>query len=117
MKVKGFNLVRWDRSWSEGEKGESVKKGGGLICYIRENIAFSEDRYSSLNCSTRDLEMQWISLEIKNMRRVVVVNIYRPPQGDYKKACKMLNEAIGKADLKHNAELFLMGDFNINWKG
>ena len=76
----------------------------------------NEFRYEDLNCSCRDLEMQWVSLEAKNMRRVVIINIYRPPQGDYKKACKLIHEAIKNANLKDNVEIFLMGDFNINWR-
>ena len=73
-----------------------------------------EFRYERLNTSCRNLEMQWISIDIKHMRRMVIVNVYRPPQGDYKKACKMIHEAIKEADLKDNTEIFLLGDFNID---
>ena len=59
--------------------------------------------------------MQWISIESKVMRRIVIINVYRPPQGDYKEACRQIQNAIGVADLKDNAEIFLMGDFNINF--
>ena len=48
------------------------------------------------------------------MRRIVIINVYRPPQGDYKKACKSIHESIREADLKDNVEIFLLGDFNID---
>ena len=60
--------------------------------------------------------MKWIELNIKNMRRIVIVAVYRPPQGDYKAACKLINDAILAADLKDNAEIFMLGDFNIDLK-
>ena len=54
----------------------------------------NEFRYAHLNNSSRDLEMQWVSLEVKNMRRMIIVKIYRPPQGGYKAACKLIHNAI-----------------------
>ena len=71
-------------------------------------------KYAGLNHSSVDLEMQWILLDITHMRNIVIINIYRPPQGDYKTACRLISDSIRKADLKDNVELFLMGDFNIN---
>ena len=72
--VNGFILVRYDRIWKEGNlennNNVKVKKGGGLICYVRKGLEFNSDRYEKLNCSNRDLEMQWVLLERKNMRRI-----------------------------------------------
>ena len=68
-----------------------------------------------MNVSCKDLEMQWISVTPKNIRPLLIVNVYRPPQGDYKKCCELLVEAFGKADLKDNTEIYIMGDFNIDY--
>ena len=46
----------------------------------------------------------------------MVIKIYRPPQGDHKAATKLISKALQDAHLKDNVEIFLMGDFNINWK-
>ena len=113
--IRGYNVARWDRSWKNCTTDNLMKKGGGLICYTSQNVIMNEFRYARLNQSNRDLEMQWISLEMKNLRRIVVINIYRPPQGDYKKACKLAHEAVRDAGLKDNVDIFLMGDFNINF--
>ena len=114
--IKGYNLTRLDRNWRERLTDPTVKKGGGLICYVKEGLVMNESRYERLNRSSRDLEMQWVSLEMLHMRRIVVINVYRPPQGDYKVACKALHDSIREADLKDNAEIFLLGDFNINFR-
>ena len=114
LTIKGYNHTRLDRLWRETSQSKEVKKGGGLICYVSNKVVMNDFRYAHLNSSSRDLEMQWVSLEFKNMRKIVIINVYRPPQGDYKNACKSIHNAIKEADLKDNAEIFLMGDFNIN---
>ena len=112
--IDGYTHARVDRSWSEDHGNDRFKRGGGLICYVKEGIVMNEFSYAHLNKSTCDLEMQWVSLDIKNMRKIVIVNIYRAPQGDYKVACKTIHNAISDANLKDNAEIFVLGDFNIN---
>ena len=102
------------RSWIEGADRNKPKKGGGLICYVKKGLTCHEFKYAGLNKSCRDIEMQWITLEFENMRRIVIVNVYKPPQGNYKTACKIISDAIRDANLKNNAEIFLVGDFNID---
>ena len=114
IEIPRYNTVRQDRGWGgiQGQPGN--KKGGGLICYVKDDLVYNEYIFEHLNCSCKDLEMLWVSLEIKSMRKVVIINIYRPPQGDYKKACSLINEALTTANLKDNTDIFLLGDFNIN---
>ena len=116
IEIKGYNVARLDRGWRDGRNGNETKRGGGLACYVKDHIQMSATRFCHLNKSLKYLEMQWISVRVQGMRHIAVINIYRPPQGDYEVACKMINEAIVEADLKDNAEIFLMGDFNINFK-
>ena len=115
LTVKGYNIARLDRGWSDGLTANKTKRGGGLLCFVHESLSMNEFRFVHLNNSTKDLEMQWVTLDMYNMRDVIIINVYRPPQGDYKKACKLIHDAIKMADLKDNAEIFLMGDFNINF--
>ena len=106
--------MRLDRGWKENIGATKAKKGGGLICYVNDSLTMNEFKYEHLNQSTKELEMQWVLLDMKNMRKIVIVNIYRPPQGDFRAACNSISNAIRDADLKDNVEIFLMGDFNIN---
>ena len=57
-------------------------------------------RSLKLNQSCRDLEMQSISIKQSQMRRIVVIIVCRPPQGDYKRACKLIHDSIKEANLK-----------------
>ena len=59
--------------------------------------------------------MLWIKLLVKNVRPIVIVTVYRPPQGSYMKCCELLEEAFNKANLKDNTDVFVLGDFNINF--
>ena len=113
VRVPNYSVSRVDRSWG-GHHNGPAKRGGGVLTFIKSGIPFSEEKYSNLNNSSPDLEMQWIQISLQNVRPIVVVNAYRPPQGDYKECCKMLTEAFSKADLKENTDIFLLGDFNID---
>ena len=59
--------------------------------------------------------MLWLALDIPNLRPVVVVIIYRPPQGDHKRCNLLINEAFERANLKDNTDIFLLGDFNVDF--
>ena len=112
VECMNYNMVRLDRQWNEKGDNSTPKRGGGLLTYIKAKIKYSDTKYEQLNISCKDVEMLWVALEIDNLRPIVVVSIYRPPQGDSKK-CNT-NEAFERANLKDNTEVFLLGDFNIN---
>ena len=116
VKLEKYTTFRLDRQWNDNGDPSFSKRGGGLICYINNDLPACGEKFGHLNSSSKDLEMQWLLVKIKNLRDIVIINIYRPPQGDYKKACKIINESIAKANLKDNAEIYLMGDFNIDLK-
>ena len=44
------------------------------------------------------------------MRRILLLDIYRPPSGD----CKEIYDAVTNANIKYNSDLFIMGDMNID---
>ena len=113
IKAEGYEVTRLDRNWTSD--GHNLKKGGGLACYVRKGLKYSDTKHENLNISCRDLEMQWVSINLANVRPIVVVNIYRPPQGDYKECCNLITEAFMNANLKDNTEIYLLGDFNINY--
>ena len=116
INVPGYSITRYDRTWTDSPNGVT-RKGGGLVTYVGEGIKFSESKFDSLNISCADLKMQWIALDLENVRPIVVINVYRPPQGDYKTCCKLITEAVMTANLKDSSEIYLMGDFNIDFEG
>ena len=115
IELTTHSVARLDRSWSENSN-RYPKKGGGLACFVRQGINFSDTKFADLNKSCSDLEMQWVAVSLDKVRPITIVNIYRPPQGDYKNACKLINEAFERADMKDNTDIFVLGDFNINYR-
>ena len=49
------------------------------------------------------------------MKRIVVGNIYRPPQGDINNFCAFLADKVERIKGKVNCEIFILGDFNVNY--
>ena len=116
LEIEEYTLVRADRAWGETNGGKMYKRGGGLACYIKKDIKFSESKLAHLNVSSQELEMLWINLSLDNVRPIVIVTIYRPPQGNYTKCCDIISEAFERANLKDNTDIFLLGDFNIDFR-
>ena len=48
IEVQNYSVSRVDRSWGINGKGDP-KRGGGVLCYIKEGIKFSEDKFRELN--------------------------------------------------------------------
>ena len=117
VECMNYCTVRLDRKWNEKEDTEAPsKRGGGVMAYIKKGIKFSDTKYDKLNVSCKDVEMMWVALEILNLRPIVVVIIYRPPQGNHKKCNSIINEAFERANLKDNTDVFMLGDFNVDFK-
>ena len=120
IEIPRYSLTGLDRAWNSkaNAHGDNLtpKRVGGLAIYVSSQIKYSDTKFSHLNRSGPDLEMQWVSLLLEHVRPIVVINIYRPPQGNYKEACRLILEAFDRADMKDNTEIYVMGDFNINYK-
>ena len=109
--IPGYKLSRLDRNWSENN---NIKKGGGLCMYINQNIEFSNSDICKLNCSSKDIEIQWMVLKFLKMRDMIIANVYRPPQGNVKNCCKYIRSCLDEFDNMAKKDIFLLGDFNIN---
>ena len=73
----------------------------------------SEYKYLHLNTNCRDLESQWISIKQNIGREIILVNCYRPPQGDIEVCLRLLEERLVEFDLS-KVDVFILGDLNIN---
>ena len=52
IEIPGYTCTRNDRSWLENG---NIKRGGGVCCYIKSDICFSDTEYANLNRSTKDI--------------------------------------------------------------
>ena len=112
--VPGYDLVRLDRTW-ETSCGK-VKNGGGVGMFIRKDIKYCAHKYENLNLSSKELECLWVLIEHPNMKKMVVGSVYRPPSGSsHKFADLMIDRANQILSTAMNIEIFILGDFNINY--
>ena len=112
--IPGYKLLRHDRTW-EQIHGQT-KKGGGLCCYVNINYTFSHIDLLPLNVSTQDVELQCITLDQKFMKKMVIINLYRPPQGNPQTFIDTLSDTYNRIQILYpNSEIIALGDFNIDF--
>ena len=114
IRVNGYNLVCFDRQWKENNMPH-VKKGGGVGMYINEELAYSTDLLMEFNVSSKDIECGWVKIIMKNAKDIVIGVVYRPPSGDIDKFCETLITSCDGIGVNYTKDIFLMGDFNINY--
>lgn len=104
INIIGYNPIRLDRS--------SGKKGGGLILYIREDLAWDFLTNQS-QISNADIEILTIIIKRKHQRNLCVSLVYIPPSGNLDIAIGKLNEVAKEITLL-NFDWIIGGDFNVN---
>ena len=93
--VDGYNIVRNDRN----------RNGGGVACYIRNNICFNRK-----NCLSDNIENIFIDLLFPKTKPISVGIIYKPPSQS-----QFLQQIITEFEaLDLDNEIYVLGDFNIN---
>ena len=112
--IDGYNVIRYDRNWSDVPNSSNVKRGGGVCTYIKEGLNYIPCIIPELNVSTKDLECQCFEIKFTNQKIVVFVTIYRPPQGKVDIFIRTLDTALQSIDLA-NKDLILLVDFNIDF--
>ena len=93
--VDGYNIVRNDRN----------RNGGGVACYIRNNICFNRK-----NCLSGYIENIFIDLLLPETKPLSVDIIYKPPSQS-----QFLQQIITEFEvLDLDNEIYVLGDFNTN---
>ena len=106
MAIPNFRLIRQDRYKTE------IKKGGGICTYVRDGA--NVEHLEKLSSVTDDYEISVVKIKFTNIKPSYVIGVYRPPKGTPYKLFDRLTEICDNLDLQRN-ELFIMGDFNINY--
>ena len=117
IQVDNYNIVRQDRSFKANKKRKKNRRSGGLIIYVREDIAIDTKKFSHMNSNTIDNEALWISCKIPKVNEFIIGNFYRPPQGNKTNFINYLLDKVQPTIKNINKkEVFLIGDFNIDLK-
>ena len=111
IRLDEFIEYRQDRSG--GVQGK--KRGGGLLTYIKKELASDSEVLLDLNVCNRDIEALWTVLHRPHCKDMVICNAYSPPDGKLDKAITYLNDCLGELDLS-KVEVFILGDINVDYK-
>ena len=114
LDIHGYDFVRLDRNWVEIES-TNPKRGGGVGAYIKSTLNYSTTDLSEHNISADFLELQWIKIRQHSRRDILIGIVYRPPQACAKKCIEYLNDICATIPRINRSELFLIGDFNVNY--
>ena len=112
--INNYNLERSDRNWLPLSQTQP-KRGGGTGVYIKSELNYSTHEYQHLNHTTNNIEILWISIHQPNQRKLVIGTLYRPPEGSVPVFSDILTDILNEITLNNNAEVFLLGDYNIDY--
>lgn len=107
VSIPNYSVVRYDRS--------SHKRGGGLACFFRDSTFTSTDfnRHRNLWKSNSDIELQLFEFKVRNIRKMILLNVYRPPAGTADSFLNTLSETLQSIEHLDEYEIFVLGDCNL----
>ena len=87
-----------------------------LATYASFGGGGSHISYANLNLSNHDIELQCLIIRPPFQRKFNLMNIYRPPSGNFQNFADILVEQLDQITSMETVETFVMGDFNIDIK-
>ena len=97
VNIDGYEVIRSDRN----------RHGGGVACYVRNDISFNVRRDFS-----DEIENIVFDILLPKTKPILVGFLYRPP--DQSKFLDKLSTAISRSNTFDNQEVYILGDLNIN---
>ncbi len=79
------------------------------MIYVRNGLPYR----SRADLQRNDTESCWIEIIRPNTKPLFISSVYRPPDANIDNFIENLNNVISK--IHENAELILLGDFNIDY--
>ena len=97
VNIDGYEVIRSDRN----------RHGGGVACYVRNDISFNvRSDFSD------EIENIVFDMLLPKTKPILVGILYRPP--DLSKFLDKLSTAISRSNTFDNQEAYILGDWNIN---
>ena len=112
--VPNYVIYRHDRQTLRSDGTGMIKKGGGLAVYVKDEIHVDSITLGHLNNSNEDIEVQCLVIRPPSQKRFLLLNIYRPPSGNFQNFLDTITDIMDQAILYDNLEIYLMGDLNID---
>ena len=117
LSLYGFELYRLDRGStpSLSDPKTKVKRGGGLIIYVKNDLSKFISMYDIGCRSSPNLEQLFILYDRPNVRKCAFGVVYRPPNGKISDGIDELSATLRSLQLTFHGEIAIVGDFNINY--
>ena len=97
VNIDGYEVIRSDRN----------RHGGGVACYVRNDISFNvRSDFSD------EIENIVFDMLLPKTKPILVGILYSPP--DQSKCLDKLSTAISRSNTFDNQEVYILGDLNIN---
>jgi hypothetical protein len=114
VSVPGYKFHRADRQL-RSTNGQ-IKSGGGLGIYCKQEHQLNTAELMGHKQSGPHLELQWAILTWPHTNKILLGNVYRPPDGSQAEAVEQLNNSLSNIPTLDKYEILIMGDFNIDYK-
>ena len=107
------NMVLWEGKQFYRQDRISDTVGGGLITYLDNKIFPYSELVTEASLQNGDIECLTIRINQEKHKRLVVMNLYRPPKGSPEGFIDHLKALVKLIDDGH-IEIWLLGDINID---
>lgn len=86
-----------------------------MISYFIDTRAegVDPDKFKESWQSNTDIEIQVFELKIRNIRKMILINVYRPPAGSADNIIMYLTETLQGIPKLQEYEIFILGDMNL----
>ena len=92
-----------------------LRKAEACVAIQMVIVIFSNTELMHMNLSNCDGEVQYMVLQQPKMKKIIIVNVYRPPQGNVASFVNLLIENVNDITVKYpNTKITIMGDFNVD---
>ena len=111
--IASMHLYRHDRVSSPID-GSIKSRGGGVACYIRKDLKIITNVVPSCSQISEHIEVLTLKCICAFGKIIYIMIVYRPPNGSYQEFLDKLTMFIENG-LLNNSELYICGDFNIDF--
>lgn len=115
INIVNYKCYRFDRAVKRNDGRKKRAGWGGICVYLKTGVDVDEHIYSRFNMSNSDGEIYCLKLTNGGSRAMVLISIYRPPNGKFKALYEKLHEIILELSKLHRTDVICLGDFNIDW--
>ena len=109
----GYTRYRLDR---QVLVDDHIKTGGGVCIYIKHYVDHDYNFFPNVFASDEIIEVQNLLISKPHMKKIIVINVYRPPEGDKQTFITRLSDMLSDIEDLHDYEVIVMGDMNFNVK-